>query len=277
MNTTHQVQTGGYPLKGERLAELETAYSIFNSLGDLAGNKAIIKGCEVVGSTTTDGFVYINGELFEFRGGQTQTSVRILEENIDKAFQNGDIKTVYKIRYVTFASGTGSIPWSEFTRLTSIIEMQKRLLPIGIISMWSGAIGSIPTGWQLCDGTNGTPNLKGRFIVGYDPDTVAYDAIGKVGGSNFVTPSGTLDQKSVNVTVPRDGWGTTGGPFGSATSGRLVVGSGQNENGEALESLRAAGGNKTIVSTNHNHAFTGSQHENRPPYYTLAYIIYTGN
>ena len=277
MNRQNFLQTGGFPFELDTLENMQLAYDIFNSLGELAGNKAIIKGCETMCGNTSDGVVYIDGEVFKFVGGITQTSVKILQNITSKEFEDGDTNEVHFERYVTFASGTGSIPWSDFTRLTSIIEMQKRLLPVGMISMWSGAIGSIPTGWQLCDGTNGTPNLKGRFIVGYDPDTVAYDAIGKVGGSNFVTPSGTLDQKSVNVTVPRDGWGTTGGPFGSATSGRLVVGSGQNENGEALESLRAAGGNKTIVSTNHNHAFTGSQHENRPPYYTLAYIIYTGN
>ena len=36
----------------------------------------------------------------------------------------------------------------------------------GMIMLWSGSIGSIPAGWYLCDGTNGTPNLKDSFIVG---------------------------------------------------------------------------------------------------------------
>lgn len=35
-----------------------------------------------------------------------------------------------------------------------------------MIAVWSGAIGTIPAGWQLCDGTNGTPNLHNRFIIG---------------------------------------------------------------------------------------------------------------
>jgi hypothetical protein len=38
--------------------------------------------------------------------------------------------------------------------------------PLGIIVIWSGSVGSIPDGWQLCDGTNGTPNLQDRFVVG---------------------------------------------------------------------------------------------------------------
>lgn len=40
------------------------------------------------------------------------------------------------------------------------------LLPTGIIVAWSGTIATIPDGWALCDGTNGTPDLRGRFLVG---------------------------------------------------------------------------------------------------------------
>jgi hypothetical protein len=39
-------------------------------------------------------------------------------------------------------------------------------LPIGVISMWSGSIAAVPPGWALCNGTNGTPDLRERFIVG---------------------------------------------------------------------------------------------------------------
>lgn len=36
----------------------------------------------------------------------------------------------------------------------------------GTIILWSGAVGAIPSGWVLCDGTNGTPDLRGRFVIG---------------------------------------------------------------------------------------------------------------
>lgn len=39
-------------------------------------------------------------------------------------------------------------------------------IPFGVICMWYGAISNIPDGWALCDGTNGTPDLRDRFIVG---------------------------------------------------------------------------------------------------------------
>ncbi|MBA7685416.1 hypothetical protein ES703_93840 [subsurface metagenome] len=48
------------------------------------------------------------------------------------------------------------------------------MLPIGIIVIWHGPIADIPPGWSLCDGTNGTPDLRDRFIIGagstYNPD-----------------------------------------------------------------------------------------------------------
>lgn len=45
----------------------------------------------------------------------------------------------------------------------------------GIVCLWSGAIVDIPAGWQLCDGTNGTPDLRDKFIIGAG-DTYAVDA-----------------------------------------------------------------------------------------------------
>ena len=46
-------------------------------------------------------------------------------------------------------------------------------LPAGVIAMWSGTIAGIPGGWALCDGTNGTPDLRDRFIVGARVDSAA--------------------------------------------------------------------------------------------------------
>lgn len=43
-------------------------------------------------------------------------------------------------------------------------------LPTGIICMWSGLLANVPTGWVLCDGANGTPDLRDRFIKGWTAD-----------------------------------------------------------------------------------------------------------
>ncbi len=40
----------------------------------------------------------------------------------------------------------------------------------GLICFWNGAIADIPAGWALCDGTQGTPDLRDRFVVGAKQD-----------------------------------------------------------------------------------------------------------
>jgi hypothetical protein len=39
-------------------------------------------------------------------------------------------------------------------------------LDVGLICLWRGEVSTIPSGWQLCDGTNDTPDLRDKFIVG---------------------------------------------------------------------------------------------------------------
>ncbi len=55
-------------------------------------------------------------------------------------------------------------------------------VPAGVIVMWSGAATAIPTGWALCDGTNGTPNLQEKFVIGAGG---AYTA-GSTGGKSVI-------------------------------------------------------------------------------------------
>jgi hypothetical protein len=69
-------------------------------------------------------------------------------------------------------------------------------IPVGGIIIWSGTIASIPSGWRLCDGSLGAPDLRDRFIIGagdlYDPDDSggSADAV-VVSHSHTVTPSGS--------------------------------------------------------------------------------------
>ena len=67
-------------------------------------------------------------------------------------------------------------------------------VPAGLIAAWSGAASAVPAGWALCDGANGTPDLRGRFLVGAGGDY----AVGDTGGAameelfNFSRTSGTV-------------------------------------------------------------------------------------
>lgn len=76
----------------------------------------------------------------------------------------------------------GRLPAVDGSLLTGIEGV-----PSGIIAMWSGVISSIPTGWVLCDGTNSTPDLRERFIVGSGTDSGGTYNVGDTGGSDSIT------------------------------------------------------------------------------------------
>lgn len=65
--------------------------------------------------------------------------------------------------------------------------------PKGIIVIWNGLATNVPAGWALCDGTQGTPDLKNKFVLGVDQNNnnSTYRTIGQGGGS--LTKSFTLD------------------------------------------------------------------------------------
>lgn len=85
-------------------------------------------------------------------------------------------------------------------------------VPIGGIIMWSGTIASIPSNWQLCDGTNGTPNLTNRFVVGANADSGGV-AKSTITGSALQTSEGQLP--STTVTITQFNTGNSGAAFGT--------------------------------------------------------------
>lgn len=59
------------------------------------------------------------------------------------------------------------------------------MMPAGTIVLWFGTIGNIPSGWILCNGAGGSPDLRDKFIVGAG-STYAVDAVG--GGATHAHP-----------------------------------------------------------------------------------------
>ena len=170
------------------------------------------------------------------------------------------------------------------------------VMPIGVIVMWGGQISAIPSGWQLCDGSNGTPNLRGQFIVGagstYSPgdtggaNSVTLDATqmpihthGLSGTINTSTSGGhthtindsghlhslnnVFNQSSPNGFAGSGGAGQTITQTGSATTGITV-----NPVADHVHSVSLTGATLSAGGT----GGTTQGHENRPPYYALCYI-----
>jgi hypothetical protein len=125
MNLFNFIQTGGFPMDVDVLDQMQTAYNLYNGLGALAGDIAIIKGCVLSGSTVSDGVVYINGEVLDFRSGVVAPNVIIIQESQSKEFENGSVNEVHYTRYATFGVATTSYPWTSFKRAfptTLIVE-----------------------------------------------------------------------------------------------------------------------------------------------------------
>ena len=118
----------------------------------------------------------------------------------------------------------------------------------GMIMLWSGSTGNIPTGWVLCDGNNSTPDLRNRFVVGAGNSY----SVGDNGGADSVTLS--VDQ------IPSHNH-----------SAQTVAGSWSNQYSIKFTAGRQP--NYTTLSTNNTGG--GQAHENRPPYYALCYIMKT--
>ena len=62
-------------------------------------------------------------------------------------------------------------------------------VPNGAIIMWSGTVATIPDGFSLCDGSNGTPDLRNRFVIGAGSNY----AVGATGGSSATTSVGDVE------------------------------------------------------------------------------------
>ena len=139
--------------------------------------------------------------------------------------------------------------------------------PAGVIVLWSGSIGSIPSGWVLCNGSNGTPDLRNRFIVGAG-STYAVDATG--GSADAIVVSHTHTATSV-VTDPGHDHLLSGSSAGIMTipgSQALAGGSDRSFNTNTLE---VATTGITVATTNAS-AGTSGTNANLPPYYALCYI-----
>jgi len=149
--------------------------------------------------------------------------------------------------------------------------------------MWSGSIASIPTGWALCDGTNGTPDLRGKFIAGYNSTDTNYDSIGETGGSNYFTlTTNQLPTHNHLFTTTTSSSGahthTYTAPFVASTYPVNRDTSGNSDYGPTVESSTTG---TTNSSGTHTHTASGTTNNTgegqiidaRPPYYTLAFIM----
>ena len=190
---------------------------------------------------------------------------------VDTASGNENIRVDSDLKYnpvtntltATNFAGSGA-------NLTGIVGV-----PTGCILLWSGAANAIPSGFVLCNGQNSTPDLRGRFIVGYSDTDNDYD-VSDTGGSKDNTLS-VSQLPSHNHTFSGSASHTH-----THTKATWPSGSGPEQNQSGGPEDRTNFGDTgttssatvTISGTTGNQG-SGTAIENRPPYYSLCYIMKT--
>jgi hypothetical protein len=166
----------------------------------------------------------------------------------------------------TYTGNAGSADTVEpaYKKLMAVQRTTGTTTPYGIIGMWLGALNAIPTNWKLCDGTNGTPDMRDKWLK------IANDSseLGNTGGSNTHTHTASNSHTHTASGVHTH-------PTGSTTS--MAYGSGSGGFGSNGIS-RTHDHEVTSVSNNTsswNNATTEANSSNgEPPFRTVAYIQY---
>jgi microcystin-dependent protein len=198
------------------------------------------------GKTASDGLLFGIEEDGTARIDQQEAqSVSIATDGVDRLTIDGlgrvgiGTPTPQAALHVAGVAGSDGVMFPDGTVQTTAASTGTGI-PTGGIILWSGNV--VPAGWALCDGGGGTPDLRDRFIVGAG----ASYALGDTGGEAFHT-----------LTIAEMPSHTHGGTAAVHPGPNAADGVGASK---AWNQPTAATGG-------------GQPHENRPPYYALAYIM----
>jgi microcystin-dependent protein len=282
-NYTNRVQRK-FPLSTEGLDFIQLQIMLAADYVRSAGGNYILSGCGVVGGRGLPGIMILNDEILTFVGGDVQGTVRIVEQAEAITAEGSNYPDSYIRRHAEFGQNLDNVDTFDFASLqpfptnkflaensatkAELEEVRKLVMPKGAIIMWSGSTTQLPAGFVLCDGRTVNdygvvPDLRGRFIVGFDAaksnlpenNTTTTENYGKVGNR------GGLREVALALTqIPSHTHTVRTGGDSKADSNTNDYLHGQNPDSRVgTYTTSSAGGNQA--------------HENRPPYYVLAFII----
>lgn len=225
-------------------------------------------------NTTTGVFGDVKGEIYA--NSQSLYISYTDHGTVSKNWIKVDSEEVIDAKITSgVASGSGiTRSVSTNSDLLATTAFVHDILPYGSIIMWYGSTSNVPTGWALCDGTNSTPDLRDRFVIGASTGTtttVTGSPIQSGGSKDAVVVShshsitGTANTAGSHVHTLSNVQGALGAGFGYGAS---------NDNTAVIV-------NSTDAAGSHSHTLTGTAdttgvsgtNANLPPYYALCFIM----
>jgi hypothetical protein len=216
--------------------------NFYNALSGSVGNFTINGNLAVTGTTSLTGA--LSGSTATFSGAISSVSPTFTGTPTAPTASIGTNTTQIATTAFTLANG----------------------LPSGCIVLWSGSIASIPSGWLLCNGSSGTPDLRDRFVVGAG-STYAVAATGGTADAVVVSHTHTASTTATDSGHTHSSL-SNGAPNGGGAGNAMSSGQG-NVPGYATTTGFAV----ITASTTVNSAGVSGTNQNLPPYYALAYIM----
>lgn len=290
-----------FPFDAETLDYIQGNSVMLAMIGNIGGDKIILLGCDLTnnGANRSEGYVFVRtqafpqGEILRFEGGAVSAGLYVKTESISVDAQGNSYPTAYTLRSLGAGTGNEKFAWADFKSIKTNVELEAKtkaleeaikLLappPLGIAQIWAGHCTpeAIPSGYALCDGSTlsatdypglyakigrlhtpdkvgqgffNLPDLRGKFLVGYHPYDDDYSDVAKTGGKKNVAltpeqiPAHThgLQLRSQGISAGNGGYHAVG------------------NDAESTYKTKSTG--------------DGDSHENRPPYYVMAYIMRLG-
>ncbi len=287
------------------LGNFTTSTMFGNVVGNVQGIATNVSGVVEPVNGGTGQTTYTEGQLLIGRNGGLGRGRLNAVGNLVATYNNGDIDLVYtggtgvgNITSLGITAGEGiGVSGSPVTAGAGNITVQNtgvisitagpgitinrnngnvtvsnsaEAFAAGMIMMWSGLVANIPTGWAICDGGSGTPDLRDRFIMG--------------AGGSYATGATGGSADAVVVSHTHDITGATNAR-GAHTHEVILTGVGGvppvSPEGGALHAGSGKGGVRTNQAGEHTHSVTGTTNavgvsgagKNLPPFYALAFIM----
>lgn len=198
-----------FPLDCDTLDMLQAGTALVAALGNIAGDKLILTGCELTNNDTqrAAGYVFVktrdypHGEVLRWEGGNISGGMYVKLEDVSVNAQGFEYPKAYTRRTLAAGVGSENFKWADFKKPKTSAELEKLIAdlakqqsdaaaksvsePLGIVKMWAGV--KVPENYALCDGamlkTSEYPEL-------YKALGTAFNAGVNYNGTRYTTQSG---------------------------------------------------------------------------------------